>query len=211
MPSVDELWLEVLQQVSMRAAHEMRGALNGVALNLEVVRARAAAPEASAAGPFAETAADQLALVLEMTEALLALSRVARQSEGPATVVRRFAALLAPAARSEGGWLQLADAAPESSEGPVAAPASIIRLVIGAALLAAVRNRAEVRCRVHDAGKTVVRIERAGGDSENLQIAPDILAAAAAGGVGVQVVEQVISLEFPHVSAARQQRTPEIA
>jgi hypothetical protein len=47
--SVDELWLGVLQQISARAAHEMKGVLNGVAVNLEVVRSRSEKAGASAA------------------------------------------------------------------------------------------------------------------------------------------------------------------
>src|SRR5437762_998561 len=37
----DELWLAVQQEICGRAAHEIKGALNGVSVNLEVVRSRA--------------------------------------------------------------------------------------------------------------------------------------------------------------------------
>jgi len=40
MPSVDVLWLDTLQRICTRAAHELKGALNGVSVNLEVVRSR---------------------------------------------------------------------------------------------------------------------------------------------------------------------------
>jgi hypothetical protein len=36
------LWLATLQRVTDRVAHEIRNALNGVAVNVEVVRTRAA-------------------------------------------------------------------------------------------------------------------------------------------------------------------------
>ena len=209
MPSTDELWLGVLQQIADRTAHEMRGALNGVMVNLEVVRARAAstAAPAAAVGSFADTAARQLDLVMEMAEALLALTRAARESDGVSVTLLRVAALLAPVARSEGGSLGVVGAGPDVGNVPLAAPASIIRLVLGAALLSAVQGRAEVLCRVQEADGTLVRIEHMGGATVQPQIAPDILAAAADADVRVRVLEQDISLEFPRVRATRQ-RTP---
>ena len=40
MASVDELWLAVLQRLCDATAHDLKGALNGVALNVEVLRSR---------------------------------------------------------------------------------------------------------------------------------------------------------------------------
>src|SRR5690242_21852343 len=107
--SVDELWLDVLQQVSARTAHELKGALNGVAVNLEVVRSRSARPDAAAASvaPFASSAADQLDAVVDMSEALLALARVAREPLDVNETIHGLAALLSPSARAEGGSLRV--------------------------------------------------------------------------------------------------------
>ena len=46
--AADALWLETLQRICGRAAHELKGALNGASVNLEVVRSRATRAEALA-------------------------------------------------------------------------------------------------------------------------------------------------------------------
>ena len=105
MRSVDELWLETLQQINARASHEVKGALNGVAVNLEVVRSRAAKADAvaGAVSPFASSASDQLELVIEMADALLLLGRAPREPVDLGATLRHLVALLGPSARSEGG------------------------------------------------------------------------------------------------------------
>ena len=56
------LWLAALQRALDRAAHDVKDALNGVSVNLEVVRSRASRADAaaSAVAPFADAAAHQL-------------------------------------------------------------------------------------------------------------------------------------------------------
>ena len=56
------LWPAALQRALARAAHDVKDALNGVSVNLEVVRSRASRADtpASAVAPFAEAAAQQL-------------------------------------------------------------------------------------------------------------------------------------------------------
>ena len=78
--SVDELWLHALQKITGHAAHDFKGALNGVSVNLEVVRSRADRENAPAADvrTFAATAVDQLAAVIRMSGALLSLGRAGR-------------------------------------------------------------------------------------------------------------------------------------
>ena len=52
------LWLVTLQRLTDRTAHDIRNALNGVAVNLEVVRSRAArGADGSAIASFATAAA----------------------------------------------------------------------------------------------------------------------------------------------------------
>ena len=100
--TVNELWLDVLQQISTRTAHELKGALNGVAVNLEVVRSRSARADAAAASvaSFAASAAGQLDAVVEMSQALLSLSRAAREPLDIGETVASFAALLDRRARA---------------------------------------------------------------------------------------------------------------
>jgi signal transduction histidine kinase len=209
--SVDELWLNVLQQITARSAHEMKGALNGVSVNLEVVRSRSTKADASAASvaPFASSAVDQLELVVSMTEALLALSRPQREPVDVVETVTRLASLLAPSARVEGGSLRVEQASRELRGKAVRTRGNIVRLVIGASLLAALARKGDIRCRVEMADETVVSIECV--DAEGPPEVPsEILAAASGADVRVVAEGQSISLAFPRASAARP-RTPERA
>src|SRR5689334_5665 len=106
---VDALWLATLHRIFTRAAHEVKGALNGVSVNLEVVRSRSEKPDAlaSAVRQYAASAAGQLEGVIEMSEALLALGRPVREPVEIALMVRRFAALLEPAAKADSRRLEI--------------------------------------------------------------------------------------------------------
>ena len=101
---LDARWLAALARLVDRAAHELKGALNGVSVNQEVIRSRAEKPNTSAASvsSFAAAAADQLDVVISLTEALLALTRRAREPVDVGAEVRRIAILLGAAARSDG-------------------------------------------------------------------------------------------------------------
>jgi len=72
------LWLAALQRALDRAAHDVKDALNGVSVNLEVVRSRASntGAAASAIAPFAEAAAHQLDRLTALLDAVLALGRI---------------------------------------------------------------------------------------------------------------------------------------
>jgi signal transduction histidine kinase len=216
MRSVNELWLETLQQINARASHEVKGALNGVAVNLEVVRSRAAKADAVAVAvsPFASSASDQLELVIEIADALLLLGRAPREPVDLGATIRQLVAILGPSARSEGGSLRLDESAGEAKS--VRAQGNLVRLTIGAALLAALRAEGEmrqrhVRCRVEVGEETVVSVERVDDSStERLQIEPEIMAAATGGGIRVQLEEHAISFAFARAGAARE-RTHERA
>src|SRR3981081_4471683 len=75
------LWLATLQRVLGRASHDVKDALNGVSVNLEVIRGRAARPgvAAAAVAPFADAAGHQVERLTTLIEAVLALGRVERQ------------------------------------------------------------------------------------------------------------------------------------
>jgi signal transduction histidine kinase len=218
MRSVDELWLETLQQINARASHEIKGALNGVSVNLEVVRSRAAKADAAAVAvaPFANSAADQLEEVISMADALLLLGRAPRDPIEVGATIRQLVAILGPAARSEGGSLRVEEVSPGAPGKGVRANGNMVRLTIGAAMLAALRRAGEtrcrqVRCRVEVGEETVVVVECVDDSkTEKLQIEPEIVAAATEGGVRVQLEEQAISLAFARAGAARQ-RTHERA
>ena len=77
MGAAPSLWLGALGRLAGRAAHELKNPLNGLALNLEVVRSRAgrAGTDVGALVPYATAAAQELERAIPLVEALLALAR----------------------------------------------------------------------------------------------------------------------------------------
>ena len=135
---VARLWLATLQDVVGRVAHDVKNLLNGVAVNLEVVRSRASRPgvEVSAVKPFAESAAEQFERLSTVTDALLTLARPARE---PVDVVESWntvAALAAPAsAGGENAWTARPPA--DGADTIAAGPGEMVRLAIAATAVAA--------------------------------------------------------------------------
>ncbi|HEY9425509.1 MAG TPA: histidine kinase dimerization/phospho-acceptor domain-containing protein, partial [Gemmatimonadaceae bacterium] len=66
-----------MQSLADRAAHEIRNPLNGLAVNLEVVRSRAArgAGDLASIARFAESASGEMERAAELVQALLELAR----------------------------------------------------------------------------------------------------------------------------------------
>jgi signal transduction histidine kinase len=92
---VSALWLHTLQRAVGRASHDVKDALNGVSVNLEVIRSRAARPEAPASAvlQFSEAAAQQLDRLTNLIEAVLAVSRPERVPADVALTLRRITTL----------------------------------------------------------------------------------------------------------------------
>ena len=161
-------WLAALQEIADRAAHEVKDSLNGVALNLEVIRSRSGrATEgmgqgtsgggggAEALAPFAAAASGQFEWLTERAEALLFLARTPRAgATDVAVTLKHLAALLVPAARADGGELKV-----EGLDRPARtlAPAIAVRLALAAGLLALTRDRGRGTCRLEADAATVVR------------------------------------------------------
>src|SRR5215207_3621711 len=100
VPDAGVLWLAALQRALGRASHDVKDALNGVSVNVEVIRGRAAkagAP-ASAVGQFADAAAQQLERLTSLIEAVLALGRPEREPADVVATLRRVAALCSASA-----------------------------------------------------------------------------------------------------------------
>jgi len=77
--------LELVGEITRRAGHEIRNALSGVAVNVEVVKSRAARGDgADALAPFADRAALQVGVASALTDGLLGLvgSVLAAQADG---------------------------------------------------------------------------------------------------------------------------------
>lgn len=191
-PSTDALWLDTLNRIAGRAAHELKGVLNGVSVNLEVVRSRSAKPDtaASAVASFSASAATQFDAVIDMTEALLALARRATGPADAGQVVRWVAALLGPVARVDGRDLAVDGSV--SDLGTVSADPGAVRMAIGAVLLGAIESARRVVCRADD---RTLRVE--GTDGEPGRPADEIVAAAREAGIQIQAERSAISITFP--------------
>jgi signal transduction histidine kinase len=132
---VERRWLATLQQLTGAVAHELRNALNGVAVNLEVVRSRSGRDglPASALGSFAGSAAGQLEQVITMTDALMALARAGQEPAALGRTADQVAALVRPVLVANGGSLELA----VEGEGTTRVPATATRLFVAATMEAA--------------------------------------------------------------------------
>jgi signal transduction histidine kinase len=196
--SIDARWLDALQRLTSRSAHELRGALNGVSVNVEVVRSRAAKATASAAAlePFADAASAQLDDVIELTEALLGLARPAREPVEIATETKRIVTLLAAAARADNRRLHVEDKVALNGLGVTSAPGSAVRVAVCECLLAAVDASAKITCTaIADATSPAIRVQAS--DGETMSLPGDLVVVAAESGIDIQVEPSVISISFP--------------
>ncbi|MFN2567012.1 MAG: hypothetical protein ABR499_18600 [Gemmatimonadaceae bacterium] len=204
---VEALWLDALQHVAARAAHEIKGALNGVSVNLEVVRSRASgqgAAPASGLARFAEAAAGQLEELVTMSESLLALTRRPRELVDVLATAEQLVSLLGPAARADGSVLEVAGGA-GSGSGATSAPAVAVRLVLASAMLGALDRRTAATCRVESADGMVIRVECADGSA--IELDPRVAAVAAEAGIRVEASPGGLSLAFPRAGRSSGRRT----
>jgi hypothetical protein len=88
-------------------------------------------------------------------------------------------------------------------------PGNVIRVLIGASLLAALASKGDIRCRVEVGEETIVSIECVDAEAP-LALAPDVIGLATGEGIRVEQDRHSFSLIFPRAGAARQ-RTPERA
>jgi len=208
LATAEELWLGVFQRLCDATAHQFKGALNGVAVNLEVVRSRSLRgggdADASALRPFAEAAAAELESVIQSAEAMLALARPAR---GPADVARITRDVAVLASRGEAG-----DAA-ETEDGQgrrltvekgverlgtTSAPTSAARLAIAAVLLAALEASKDVVCSaVDEAAGPAIRVSCGERDGSRIALSDEVVSAAYSAGVHLDISESGATITFP--------------
>jgi hypothetical protein len=194
-PLMSELWIDVLNRVCGKAAHELKGALNGVSVNLEVVRSRADRPDAaaSAVSSYAVAAASQLDVVIALSDSLLALGRPAREPVDIGLAVRHLATLLVPAARADSRQLEV-DAG-ISELGQSSASGLAARATIGACLLAAMDGSPHVRCAAADGQLQITSCNAA-----TIDAGADIVAAAGSAGIRIEhepTARKTITITFP--------------
>lgn len=200
MATVDELWLGTFQRLCDATAHQFKGAMNGVAINLEVVRSRSArsdgAGDATALRPFAEAAALELESVIQSAEAMLALARSPR---GPADVSRivRDLALLAGRGARENRTPVTVEKSVERL-GTTSAPASAVRLAIAAVLLAAVEQFPDVVCgAVVDSEVPALVVSHGGPSGSRFALEPEVVSIVRSAGVHLDTTESGATITFP--------------
>ncbi len=194
-PVLAEVWGEVIQRLCAGVAHSLKGALNGVSVNLEVVRSRAERPDtpASAVVTFATAASHQLDDVIAISEAMLALTRAPRQPVDLGGVIRHSATLVAASARSAGRTI---DVDPDCQRlGATSADGASARLAIAGSLLAAADASAGVRCTCIPGDLAALRIACA--DGTPIAVGGEIVAVAAGAGIRITTEPGSVSIEFP--------------
>jgi signal transduction histidine kinase len=196
------LWLSTLQRAIGRASHDVKDALNGVSVNLEVVRSRAAKPDApaSAVAQFGEAAGQQLERLTTLVESVLALGRSEREPADVGVTLRRLATLCGASASSADAAIELRDRGDAGSTS-TRVKGDAVRLALAAPLLDAVAgtdryNRASVVVATlgGDDGAVLVNIAAAGRRVAMPEALADVLRTA---GVRWTEGEQDLSLAFP--------------
>jgi len=191
--SLDTLWLRTLEEVVNRAAHEVKDSLNGVSLNVEVVRSRAGRPGAAEGlVAFATSAAEQLELLSNRAEAVLFLARPPRDPADVSVALRHLAALLTPAAKADGKRL-VVDGYGISA--PTSAQAQPTRLALAAGLLGLIREGSPARCDLTSEGETVVRFSHESAATCSLE--PAVAAAVKQHKIQVDRSGSDLILRFP--------------
>jgi signal transduction histidine kinase len=183
-PSAERLWLDTLQALGRPVAHEVRNALNGVSVNLEVVRSRAARPDAAAASVarYADVAAAQVETLAALVDALLAVVRAPGDRADAVRVVAPLVALFDAVARPEGGAVELR-VAPEGEPVRTALDGATLRALAGALLAAAAERGATLTCELDGASPPTLRLRR----SDSALPSPPAAARALAERAGVRL------------------------
>lgn len=158
--SVDERWLDTLYELGRPLAHEIRNALNGVAVNLEVVRGRAARDDAAPGiARFAAAAATQLETLTDLTDGLLALVRPVAEPADAAQLLARLGRLLDAVAQAEGGSVAVR-IVPDGEPVRCGLDGDRVRLLLARLLLAALDRGQALDCKLEGADQPTLRLRR---------------------------------------------------
>jgi signal transduction histidine kinase len=200
------LWLAILQRSLGRASHDVRDALNGVSVNVDVIRSRAARPGTSGAdvAPFAEAAGQQLERLTTLIEAVLALGRSERGATDVSFVLRQMVTICGAASSSADASVEIRPTGSEAVDGMTTRlSGDIVRLTIGATLLDAAtgtdrNSRAPaVICTIGgNATHVLVTVEA---DGRRVKLPDSAAEAARASGVQWTEGPQHLSLAFPRL------------
>ena len=158
MGAAPSLWLGALGRLAGRAAHELKNPLNGLALNLEVVRTRSAraGTQGSALATYAEAAASELERAIPLVEALLALARPLSNPVDLRVAMQPLVAMYGAIAKAGGGSL---DVVYEAEHMFVNADGDTVRALVAEALDVTVGANLEVAGRIGESdGSISVRL-----------------------------------------------------
>ena len=210
------LWLATLQRALARASHDVKDALNGVSVNLEVVRSRArrAGADGAALAPFADAAGQQLDRLTNLLDAVLALGRAEREPADVGVVLRRIATLCSASSSAGDGAIEVVDGVGDPAVTLVRGEA--VRLALAGPLLELVASNGAGRSEAHEPVRCTVSSGGPAGDvivvtmhaPGRKPVMPDALAEAVrAAGVrwmdgvpgttGGRVANEDFSLVFP--------------
>lgn len=186
------LWLVTLQRLTDRTAHDIRNALNGVAVNLEVVRSRAArGADGSAIASFATAAATEFEVLTAQADALITLLRPATGPTDLGELLSRLVALVADAGKGTIGLdIPMSSGSVTSTADPTAT-----RLALSAALLDVMEREGRTTCRLGTETPATVYIDCY--DGGPIRLADEIGAAVTAAGISLAPAAHGIALSFP--------------
>lgn len=214
------LWLSALEGLAARAAHEHNNALNGLAMNLEVLRMTVRpGADGTRAAPFVAAAGEALAEAMAVGGALVDLARTPRDPAARAdvrTTLREVAAVLGPVGAAQ-DRVTLARDGVAGDPAPTRAGWRAVRLAVVAALtagLAAAGEGSETGAggaetvepdgaSLADEPARLLRCMLVADPAPTLQVtpgasmAPGIRAALADAGITVEVGGGALTLRFP--------------
>jgi hypothetical protein len=188
-------WASAFQAVAEHVAHHFRNALNGVAVNLEVVRGRSArGADASAIAPFAATAASQFEAAAAAAEALLGFARPEPGETDVAAVTKRLSRLFSVRG---GSSIAVTDQSSGRARTPV--PGDVVRAAVARSVLAAIGSGNgsgdAVACEIGVGDDIFLRVTGAMHVPPPLD--PELIAVASAHGVRFASRGHTLELRFP--------------
>jgi signal transduction histidine kinase len=192
------LWLGALGRLAGRAAHELKNPLNGLALNLEVVRSRSvrSGTDGAALAPYAAAAASELERTVPLVEALLALARPLPNPVDLRVAIRPLLVLYRAIAVAGGGSL---DVVYEAEQMFVSADGDTVRALLAEALDVTVGANLEIAGKIASSDGSIA-IRMVGGAGR--PIASRMEALAAEHDIQLNADEEETLLLFPALARA---------
>jgi hypothetical protein len=191
---LEALWAKKQREVMDLAAHEIKGAMNAISVNLEVAHSRveAARTDRDAVLPFLTAARQGLENFGPLHEATLFLNRLPRDDGADiALTLKHMGRLLVPAAKADGITLAVEGYEVSTVTG---APNVGVRLALASGLLALIKEGGG-KCTLERQPETVVRFSHQSAKAVNLE--PEVTTALAQHGIKARRSAQDLQIVFP--------------